>query len=414
MILVLWHLSIQTNQLKQRIPMKLLIQVCLVITLINPVLARNGIQFESLAWPEALEKARTENKFIFLSATADWSQPCKLMEEYIYSDSEVGEFYNQTFINLSIDMEVFPGTELADRYQVFLYPTLLFIDGTGKVIHRGCGAMEATELLKLGQRALDSENHLSGLQEKYDEGFRDPDFLKTMSLTLDEACLDQTAWVDHFFSELPQSDWTNESAWTMINLNVQDPYSPYFQYLMKYHDLYEIKYGKDTVDHKINEVLLSQFTQIYEGGDITLFAIQALRSILEPLHFSQKEELEAMINLQYAEEKEDWELYCTSAIQVVEQQEVADPEQLNEFAWKIYVFSESEEEWNTAKSWIEPIVEAYEESSFMDTYASLLYKLGDIKQAIKWEKRAIRRAVDLDDEDLLHYQLQLERFESGQ
>ncbi len=395
--------------------MKLIYSICLLLLVGSQVVAqKGGIQFQDLEWSEALEKAKSENKLIFLNGMAQWSQPCKLMEEYTYSDAEVGEYFNEKFINLRVDMEAFPGSELAERYQIYLYPTLLFIDDEGNVVHRGCGAMESAALIEVGQRALDPENRLAGQQKKYDEGNRDPEFLAEMSATLSAACLDQTAWVDHFFSELTQSEWTSRAAWTMINLNIDDPYSPYFQYLMKYKDLYVMNFGRDTVDQKIYDVLLSQFTQIYEGEDITLFAIQALKSIIQPLQFGQKDELESMVNLQYAEEKEDWDLYCESAIKVVAQQEVEDPLQLNEFAWKIYVFSEDETQLKTAKEWLEPLVNQYDDPSLIDTYASLIYKLGDPKSAIKWEKKAIRFAEMAEDEDLLHYQLQLERFESGQ
>ena len=394
--------------------MRLIYAVCLSMLIGYHADARKGIHFEEMEWSEVLAKAKTEKKLIFLNGMTHWSQPCKLMEEYTFSDAEVGAYYNSNFINLNIDMEAFPGSELAERYQIYLYPSLLFIDGDGAVVHRGCGAMESAAMIELGEQALDPENRLAGLQKKYDEGNRDPEFLASMSTTLSEACLDQSAWVDHFFSELDQKAWTSRAAWIMISLNVQDPYSPYFQYLMKYKDLYIMNFGKDTVDQKIYDVLLGQFTQIYEGEDIKLFAIQALRSIIQPLEFGQKDELEAMVNLQYAEEKEDWDLYCESAIKVVAQQEVDDPFQLNEFAWKIYVFSEDEEQLKTAKKWLDPLVKQYDDPSLIDTYASLIYKLRDPKTAIKWEKKAIRLAEMAEDEDLLHYQLQLERFESGQ
>ncbi len=389
------------------------IAIVFLMMLYHGMVAQSELKFQKLEWSEALSMAKSENKLIFLNAMAEWSQPCKLMEEFTYSDPEVGEFYNQSFINMSVDMEVFPWTELAERYSVFLYPTLLFINGNGKVVHRGCGAMESTAMIQLGKTALDPEQRLEGIQKKYDEGNRDPEFLAEMSMMLNEACLDQSSWVDHFFGELEQNQWTSKPAWTMINFNVQDPYSPYFQYLMKYRDLYVMNYGKDTVDQKIYDVLLSQFSEIYNGEDYRLFAIQALKSIIQEMEFTRKEELSAMVNLQYAEEKEDWELYCESAILVVDQQAVEDPQQLNEFAWKIYVFSDDEQQLTTAKNWIEPLVNQYEDPSFIDTYASLLYKLGEIKAAIRWEKKAVRLAEDVEAEDLLHYQLQLERFESG-
>ena len=388
---------------------------CAFNLLLSSSVFSQGIVFEEIEWADALNRAKAEDKLIFLDAMTQWSQPCKIIQTYAYEDPQAGQFFNDNFINLQFDMEGFPGVELAERYQVYLYPTQLFIDGEGVVRHRGCGAMDATDLIALGKEALSDEN-ISTLQKEYDDGNRDPDFLARMSTKLEEACLDNTAWMEYFFSELPRDEWTGEAAWTMINLNVNDPFSQQFQYLMKYHDLYALKYGKDTVDQKIYTVLLNQFTEIYEGEDLTLFAIQALKSIMNPLNFNKKNELEAMVDLQYSEEVEDWDLYCQSAVKVVEEQEITDPEQLNEFAWKIYVFSQENEIIMKARDWMEPIAKKFSEPTYIDTYASLLFKLGNIKDAIKWEKKAIREQESIDveeDDDLLHYQLQLERFQSG-
>ena len=58
----------------------------------------DGIQFFTGTWDEALEKAKEENKLIFLDAYASWCGPCKRMSKSVFTDEKVGEFFNANFI----------------------------------------------------------------------------------------------------------------------------------------------------------------------------------------------------------------------------------------------------------------------------------------------------------------------------
>ena len=158
--------------------------------------------------------------------------------------------------------------------------------------------------------------------------------------------------------------------------------------------------------------MLDQFITIYEGEDFTLFAIQALKSILGMQDFQQKDELASMVNLKYADLKEDWGLYSESVLSVIKEQEVTDPEQLNEFAWKFYLFVSDKEKLNQAKDWMKVVLEDYAYATYMDTYASLHYKLGNLKEAVRYSRRALQ-AAELEEQDLMHYQAQLQKFEAG-
>ena len=97
------------------------------------------VKFDLSDWSEVLEKSAQTNKPIFLHAFAGWCEPCQEMEEYVFTDLEVGNFYNRSFINVQMDMEGYPGVELAESLSVGVYPSFLFLNGEGEVIHRGCG-----------------------------------------------------------------------------------------------------------------------------------------------------------------------------------------------------------------------------------------------------------------------------------
>lgn len=369
-----------------------------------------GINWAELTWAEALEQSRTEKKFIYVQACVSWSEQCEALDSFTTTDESIGAFFNENFINLWMDMEDFPGVELAETYSVYAYPAMLFFDGNGELIHRRCGALTVSELKELGLAAL-GENTLKSMADRFEAGERSPRFLAEYSYLLDDACLDKQDFVDDYFTNLPQKEWSNAASWTMINLNVTDPYSEQFQYLMHYHDFFTINYGKDTVDQKVFNVLLDQFIAIYEGEDITLFATQALKSFLSDLDFGGKGELTSLVNLKIGDMQQNWPLFAQSARRVVEEQQVKDPAQLNEFAWKFYLFVEDTTHLATASQWMTEVVTRYPAATYLDTHASLLFKLGNREEAVAYAKKALQ-AAEYEMEDLLHFQLQLEKFES--
>jgi thioredoxin 1 len=111
----------------------------------------DGIQFTEASWREILKKAKAEKKVIFLDAYASWCGPCKMLQKTVFTKKEVGDFYNSKFINVKMDMEKGEGPALSQVYPLEAYPTLLFIDGNGRVLKKFIGAPKAEELIAIGK-----------------------------------------------------------------------------------------------------------------------------------------------------------------------------------------------------------------------------------------------------------------------
>jgi thioredoxin-related protein len=79
---------------------------------------------------------------------------CKKLKSKTFSNKEVGDFFNSSFVNASLDGEEQEGSELAVKYGVQGYPTLLFINGDGNVVERASGYHNANELIRLGKTAI--------------------------------------------------------------------------------------------------------------------------------------------------------------------------------------------------------------------------------------------------------------------
>lgn len=116
------------------------------------------ILFNDHSWKEILAKAKKENKLIFVDAYTQWCRPCIQMAKDVFTLNNVADFYNENFINVSMDMEKGEGPALGKKYQVKAYPAFLFIDGNGKVVHEDGGFQEAESFIKVGEAALKAKS----------------------------------------------------------------------------------------------------------------------------------------------------------------------------------------------------------------------------------------------------------------
>ena len=136
----------------------------------------NGIEFVHGTFKEALAKAKKENKLVFMDCYTSWCGPCKVMSKEVFTQKEVGDYFNANFVNIKVDMEKGEGPELGKHYNITGYPTLVFMDADGKELHKHVGGLEADEFIRNAKKAFDEEN-ISVLHERYGNGDRDNQFL---------------------------------------------------------------------------------------------------------------------------------------------------------------------------------------------------------------------------------------------
>jgi thiol:disulfide interchange protein len=114
-----------------------------------------GIAFKSMTLVKAQKEAMKAGKLIFIDAYTDWCGPCKRMAATAFKDPAVAELFNANFINLKIEMEKNPeGPGVARKYGVKAYPTLIIIDGTGKVVKQTIGMKSKDQLIALANSVL--------------------------------------------------------------------------------------------------------------------------------------------------------------------------------------------------------------------------------------------------------------------
>lgn len=156
--------------------MKKIIIVIVALFITTNVFSQ-GITFENGTFTEALAKAKKENKMVFMDCYTIWCGPCKILSNDVFPKKIVGDYFNSNFVSIKIDMEKGEGIELRKKYDVVAFPTLLFIDEKGEVVHNFAGGLEAEELIAEAKISQNPNKRLSGLMERYKKGERSLDFI---------------------------------------------------------------------------------------------------------------------------------------------------------------------------------------------------------------------------------------------
>ncbi len=126
--------------------------------------ARADVKFKEATLAEAQKMAAKEKKVIMIDFYTDWCIWCKTLDRTTYSNQQVGDYANEHFVSLKINAEKGEGTEIAKKYGVTGYPTIVFISADAKEVSRVVGYQDAEPFMR--SMKLAGEGGLSALVKK--------------------------------------------------------------------------------------------------------------------------------------------------------------------------------------------------------------------------------------------------------
>lgn len=352
-------------------------------------LCQTGIKFEDTNFKSTLEKAKKENKLVFLDAYTTWCGPCKLMAKNIFPLQSVGDYYNANFVNAKLDMEKGEGLEIAKKYGVKAFPTYLFIDGNGNEVHRTLGYVEEKAFIKFGQDAQDPSKRMSSLIKKFEAGEKDPAFLKNLAeLTIysDPALAGKI--ISKYF-EVKGSELTKEDMnLLMAGLQTGDD-AVYKIFTAKKTEISNIisapQYDRINKSLQLSKISKKAYNSTTKKLDEALFLAETEKIL-------GKEEAQKTLNSfkgNIALKNKDFVTYQKMMMEKYKDFSNAGSEELNEVAWNFFEKITDKKALETAITWAQASVQKNENFANTDTLANLYNKIGDKKNAKIWAEKSI-------------------------
>ena len=362
---------------------KFLLIICLAFCLQTLIAQDNGIHFSKKNWDEILVEAKAQDKLIFVDAFTTWCGPCKMMSSKIFPLKEVGDFYNEHFINVKKDMEKGDGPALASLYGVQAYPTLLFINGDGEMMHRGVGYQAAPDLLKLGKDAMDPDSQIGALDQRYYSGDRDPEFLKNY-IEIKAGMYDGSH--EPIMAEYLQSqnDWSQPQILDLIfnyTLSVQNPG---FNYMREASALFESRFGKDVFNQRMKGLINSAMANVNPEAPLEE-SLTTLKTI-DPDNYDKNSNL---LKMNYYRQRGDRTGYAKATENYMDNHDGQSWDELNEICWTFYQVVDDKKLLKKAAKWAKRSVKMDTNAYNTDTLAALYYKLGKKRKSLKEAEKAL-------------------------
>ncbi len=348
-----------------------------------------GMTFVEKPFADLLAQAKKENKVIFIDAYTTWCGPCKMMAAKVFPLPEVGNVYNERFINAKFDMEKGEGPGLARRYSVMAYPTYLFVDGNGDIVHKGIGYIPQEEFLALADAAI-GDNSLGAMNKRYADGERGGDFMRTYAEVLTGVYEQEKAGeVAGEYLEM-QQDWSTPETMALLLNNPGELGGKRMNYLLNNAEQAMKISGAATFVMTVQRNIITSYMQ--EKGVRQLPSATELAPVYKEHGGKVAQRLMDHYDMLYAEQTRDNEAYLPAAVKYYDTYGSESASELNSVAWRVFETSDDQKQLKKALAWAKKSVELEPGYANMDTLAWLYHKTGNKEMAKATATKAIELA----------------------
>ena len=221
---------------------------------------------------------------VFVDNYASWCGPCKVMDR-VFNEDQVGDYFNQHFINVKVDMEGSQGDDMLHDYGVVWLPTLLIIKGDGEVVSKIDRLVTGAELIEIARDAKSgysstpvtvlAQNPFAQKERGQVEADFNPEEKERILYVYDDRASSGRPHIMYHEAYLhlqlldgkhmqvvrkylsTQKDWTTEKNIKFIFDFLQDVISPEFGYFLSNRSRFEEVVGKEKVEQTIS-ILVNQ------------------------------------------------------------------------------------------------------------------------------------------------------------
>ncbi len=221
-----------------------------------------GIEFFHGEWKEALAEAKKQDKLLFVDAYAQWCGPCKKMAKNVFTQAQVGEYFNSNFVNLKLDMETADGRKFGSKYPVSAYPTLLFLNGDGEIVKKVTGGQQADGLIGIGKNAIKSYDKSGDYAVLYEKGDRSFDLMMNYVTELNKVGKPSLKISNDYINSKPEISATQKAQFLMTAVTESD--SRLFDMLLEHKSQAENASSPDAFRAKVESAIMATVSKAVE------------------------------------------------------------------------------------------------------------------------------------------------------
>jgi thiol-disulfide isomerase/thioredoxin len=390
--------------------MKNLIVFCLF--LISNILMAQGIVFETGTWEEVSQKAENEDKLIFVDAYTTWCGPCKAMAANVFTHADVGSFYNKTFLNVKMDMESPAGREFGKKYPVSAYPTLLFINGSGKVVKKVIGGQQVAGFLALGaETAKLGGPSIEELEAKFNSGDKSYKVVQKYVSAIARSGKSTTKLLNEYFNSNPPIT-ANEKAMLLYEASL-DADSKIFEMMVGQKNNLLNLVGESAYNEKVKSACSATVKKAIEH-ELTILLEEAITKGYQYLTVGAKE-FELKSRLDYAKSFKDNNSYLKNVTEyadfLIKKNSLEVHSVINEMC---SLFSNDKKITKKANDLAQSIYKKEQNYVNLGLYATTLSVNGESKDAISLVEKAKSKVDKSNIAELQKYDAMLDKLKSYQ
>lgn len=355
------------------------------------------------------EVAREEDKMVLLYFSSEHCGACVLMDRTTLQDSAVIALIGQQFVFCKVNSGSAMDSVWMHHVEINLFPTFLFLDETGKEIHRLTGSHPRDAFLSHCHTAAERTNALSALNERYAQGQRDSTFLYKYILALRDASKLEKEVIEEYWATQSDEDLFREKNIRLLHefcvhqFEVMIPFGGREHQFMQSHVQQFYPWVEpEQIEVRLLRILLDAVEDAISLRNRNRF--DSLMTALEPFdcdrnyHFREMDgrltgmirsgHLGLLFRMAFADQcgtREEWITARKNYVNAIRN----DAEALNSFAWSTYERARDKEKLRYALKCSRRAIRLSSEYVHLDTRAWLHYALGDYKKAIKASRRAI-------------------------
>jgi thiol-disulfide isomerase/thioredoxin/uncharacterized protein (DUF1697 family) len=352
-----------------------------------------SITFIDKPFQELMTMAKEQQKLIFVDGYTSWCGPCKWMAANMFTNDSIADYYNKTFICAHFDMEKGEGVEVAKVFQVRAYPTLLFINASGEMVHMRVGApQKVSDYIDMGMIALAPGEGFSGCAKKFQAGDRDPQFMLKYLDRLQGAYMPVNEPLSQYFASQKESDMLNRVNWTIIYEYVTDMDSKEFGFLLGHQKEYAKLYTKDSVNQKLSNVYTQAIMSASRSRSFSDASYNELKKKIRDSGFEGAEKVIFTGDLTIFQMKGEIDKFVALAYSGLDTHYSDDYTMLMRMAAGFLQLTQEKKNLEKAATWAKKSISLKSTSENNDTYANLMFKLGNKDEAVKYERKALELA----------------------